>query len=125
METIPKLSESELTVMKVIWDENPISASGIINALTGVTTWRPKTIKTLLNRMVKKEAVKYEIRGREYYYFPAVEEAAIIEEESRSFLNRLFGGAVKPMLAALAESNELSLKDIEYLKRIVESKQRP
>jgi BlaI family penicillinase repressor len=124
METIPKLSESEWTVMKVIWEDNPISASAIIVALAGVTTWKPKTIKSLLNRMVKKKAITYEIRGREYHYSPAVEEAAVIQEESRSFLNRMFGGAVEPMLAALAESNDLTLKDIENLKRIVEKKQR-
>jgi BlaI family penicillinase repressor len=123
MKTIPKLSDAELMVMKVIWKENPISASGIISALAGSTSWRPKTIKSLLNRMVKKEAIDYEIKGRQYLYSPAVEESVVIQEESRSFLKRVFGGAVKPMLAAMAESKELTLKDIEELKRIVESRQ--
>lgn len=123
MTSVPKLSESEWPVMKVIWGEHPINASRVIEALSETTSWRPKTIKTLLTRLVKKGAIGYDIRGREYHYYPMVAESAIIEDESRSFLRRVFGGAVKPMLAAMAESRELSLKDIEDLKRIVESRQ--
>jgi len=122
MEKVPKLSESDWPIMKVIWGKNPICASEIIEALSETTSWRPKTIKSFLSRLVKKGAIGYDICGREYHYYPKVAEAAVIEDESRSFLRRVFGGAVKPMLAAMAESNELTLKDIEDLKQIVKDR---
>ena len=122
MESIPKISESEWLVMKKIWGENPITANNIIEVLSDTTTWSPKTIKTLLNRLMKKGAVGYESRGREYHYFPLIEEAVCVKEESRSFLKRVFGGAIKPMLATLVESKDLSAEDIEELKRILENK---
>ena len=109
--------------MKVIWSEYPIKASGVIDALSDTTSWQPKTIKTLLTRLVKKGAIGYEICGREYRYYPEVAEQVIVKDESLSFLKRVFGGAVKPMLVALAESRELSLKDIEDLKRMMEARQ--
>ena len=94
----------------------------IVEALSNTTTWSPKTIKTLLNRLVKKEAVGYETHGREYHYYPLVEETVLVKEESRSFIKRVFGGTIKPMLATLVESEDLSAEDIEELKRILESK---
>ncbi len=122
MKSMPKISESEWFVMKEIWGKNPITANDIVEALSETSTWSPKTIKTLLTRLVKKGAVGFETGGREYHYFPLIEEAVLLKEESRSFLKRVFGGTIKPMLATLVESEELSAEDIEELKRILEKK---
>ena len=122
MEPVPKISESEWLVMKEIWNQNPITANAVVESLSDSTTWSPKTIKTLLNRLVKKKAIGYETSGREYLYFPLIEEAVLVKEESRSFLKRVFGGTIKPLLATLVESEDLSEKEIEELKRILEKK---
>jgi len=122
MRQIPKISESEWAVMKAIWDEHPVTANRVVEALSGSTPWKPKTIKTLLNRLVKKGAVGYKSKGREYHYYPLIEETVFVKAESRSFLKRVFGGAVKPMLATMVESEDLSPEDIEELKRILDKK---
>jgi BlaI family transcriptional regulator, penicillinase repressor len=122
MEPVPKISESEWLVLKEIWSRNPITANAVVESLSDSTTWSPKTIKTLLNRLVKKKAVGYETSGREYQYFPMIEEAVLVKEESRSFIKRVFGGTIKPLLAALVESEDLSEAEIEELKRILEKK---
>jgi BlaI family penicillinase repressor len=122
MKAMPKISESEWLVMKEIWVENPITANTIVESLSDTTTWSPKTIKTLLTRLVKKGAVGYEAEGREYHYYPLIEEAVLVKEESRSFLKRVFGGTIKPMLATLVESEDLSPEDVEELKRILDNK---
>lgn len=122
MKPIPKISESEWVVMKEIWGKHPITANDVVDALSDRTTWSPKTIKTLLTRLVKKGAVGFEAEGREYRYHPLVEETVLVKEESRSFLKRVFGGTIKPMLATLVESEDLSAEDIEELKRILEKK---
>ena len=122
MKKMPKISESEWVVMKAIWLENPVTANQIVERLADSTSWSPKTIKTLLNRLVQKGAVGYESKGRVYNYFPLIEEAVFVKEESRSFLKRVFGGALKPMLATLVESEDLSEEDIKELKRVLRKK---
>ena len=122
MKSMPKISESEWLVMKEIWSQNPITANDVVETLSDTTTWSPKTIKTLLTRLVKKGAVGFEAGGREYHYYPLVEESVLAKEESRSFLKRVFGGTITPMLASLVESEDLSAEDIEELKRVLDKK---
>jgi BlaI family penicillinase repressor len=124
MEKIPKISESEWQVMRVLWGKNPSTANEVVEALSATTTWKPKTIKTLLNRLVKKKALGFERQGREYHYYPLVGEAECVRAESRGFLRRVYGGALKPMLAAFLESEDLSPEDIRDLKRVLERKER-
>ncbi len=122
MKSIPKISESEWLVLKAIWAENPVTANRIVDILSGSTNWKPNTIKSLLNRLVKKGAVGHESVGRVYQYYPLIEESLLVKAESRSFLKRVFNGAIQPMLATLIESEDLSREDIADLKRILEKK---
>jgi len=122
MSKVPKISESEWLVMKVIWDENPISSNRVVEVLSGSTPWNPKTIKTLLSRLVKKGAVGHESEGRSYLYYPLIEETVLVKAESQSFLKRVFRGALKPMIATMVESEDLSEEEIEELKRLLSKK---
>jgi BlaI family transcriptional regulator, penicillinase repressor len=120
---LPKISEAEHQVMKVIWNKNHITSMEIIKKLKKTTAWKPYTIKTLLNRLLTKEAIGFEKSGREYIYYPLIDEADYVKSESRSFLKRLFGGSLMPMLATMVENDDLTLEDIEILKkRIMEKK---
>ncbi len=123
MKKIPRISESEWEVMKLLWGKSPLTANDVVKMLPQ-KTWKPKTIKTLLNRLVKKQALGYEKKGREYDYYPLVKEAECVKAESRSFLQRVYGGATKPMLAAFLESEKLSPEDIKELKKILNQKGR-
>ncbi len=122
MSKVPKISESEWLVMKAIWDENPISSNRVVEILSDSTRWNPKTIKTLLTRLVKKGAVGHENEGRSYLYYPLIEEHILVKEESKSFLKRVFRGALKPMIATMVESEDLSMEEIEELKRLLSKK---
>ena len=123
MKSVPKISETEWEGMKVVWAKAPISAAEIIQSLTVVDpTWHPKTAKTLLNRLVKKRALGFEQEGRAYLYRPLVKEKDCAIAESESFLDRVFGGSLKPMLAQLVEGKKLSQAEIRELKRLLEGK---
>ena len=89
MKKIPRISESEWQVMKLLWAKNPSTANEVVEALSSITAWKPKTIKTLLNRLVKKKAVGYEKKGREYHYYPLVAQADCVRAESHSFLRKI------------------------------------
>jgi len=122
MKKLPKISESEWLVMRVLWSKSPLAAQDIFEQLDSTTKWKPKTIKTLIDRLVKKGAVKYEKDGRRYLYYPAVGREECVTTERKSFIKRVYGGITKPMLAAFLEDAELSGEDIAELKDILEQK---
>ena len=120
MKQIPRISDAEWIVMKVLWNRSPLAASDIIDALAQSERWAPKTVKTLLNRLVKKGALGFERDGRAYSYRPLVTEAACTTEASEAFLARVFGGSLQPMLAHFVEEKRLSAKEVKDLKRLLE-----
>ncbi len=122
MKTLPKISESEWLVMRVLWSKGSLTANEVVRELAGKTKWKPKTIKTLITRLMKKGAVKFEKEGRKYRYYPAVSEAECVRMERRSFVRRVYGGTTRPMLAAFLEDAKLSAEDISELKKILEQK---
>ncbi len=122
MKPIPKISEAEWEVMKVLWAKAPRSSQDIIDALNVREPWHPRTVKTLLNRLLKKRALGYQKEGRAYLYEPLVKEAECVRAVSESFLERVFGGALKPMLAHYVEHKKLSAAEIQELKRLLDKK---
>lgn len=123
LDQLPRISESEWVVMKELWSRHPLTAGEVVASLEGRTAWGPATIKTLLNRLVGKGALGFEKRGREYLYRPLVTEEECVRAESSSFLKRVFGGALTPMLAAFIEREELSPDDLAHLKRMLQEKE--
>ena len=123
MKNVPKISETEWEVMKVLWAEAPLSAEQIIEKLAAQDDWHPKTAKTLLNRLVKKKALGFEKDGRAYLYHPLVKEAECVKAASDSFLDRVFGGSLTPMLAHFVERKKMSPEQIRELKRLLARKE--
>ena len=123
MELPPRISDTEWEIMKVLWQRSPLNSQEIIASLTSQDpSWHPITAKTLLNRLVKKKALAYEQSGRAYLYRPLVQEGDCVRAEAESFLQRVFGGSLQPMLAHFVEQNKLSPKELAELKRLLEKK---
>lgn len=123
MNDIPAISDAEYQVMKVIWTANaPISTNEVVEKLEKTTAWKPKTIQTLLSRLVKKGALKYEKDSRVFVYTPLFEESAVLEKENVTFLNRFYDGTLNSMVVNLIEQDKLSEDDMNDLKRILEAK---
>lgn len=119
MAKIPKISEAEWEVMKVLWKTSPRTANEIVEELTGKTRWKRETIRTLINRLVQKKALGFQKKGRQYHYFPRLTEAEGIKAEAESFVKRIGGGSIEPMLAAFVEDKQLSAEKIARLKLIL------
>ena len=119
MKDAPRISEAEWEVMKVIWKRFPCLAQEIIQALTGSARWGPATVKTMINRLVGKGALRYERTGKSYLYSPAVTEEECRAAEADSFLHRVFDGALSPMLSHFVRSRHLTQKDLDALEQIL------
>jgi len=124
MKKLPTISDAEWQVMKVFWDNEALNANEVIEKFDGATSWKPKTIKTLLGRLVKKKAIAFNKDGRAYVYYPLIAESDCVKAESQSFLERVFCGSLNVMFANFLEEKDLSMTEIEELKRILDQKQK-
>jgi BlaI family penicillinase repressor len=109
-------------VMQVLWTEPELTADAVIERLRGEAAWSDRTVRTLINRLLQKKALQYEKEGRKYRYQPAVSQEQCVKEERRSFIQRVYGGTVTPMLAAFIEEAPLSPEEVEELKRMLDRK---
>jgi BlaI family penicillinase repressor len=124
MKKMPRIAESEWRVMQVLWEHGPQTANEVVGALTGEVKWKSRTIKTLISRLVRKGAVKFREEGNKYRYFPAIKESQCIRSETRSFVRRVYQGAMKPALAAFLEDADLSPQEIDELQKILDQKRK-
>ncbi|GHH47697.1 MULTISPECIES: BlaI/MecI/CopY family transcriptional regulator [Gammaproteobacteria] len=113
------ISEAEAVVMQVLWERHPLGADEVVAVLAERSDWAEPTIKTLLNRLLNKGAVRAAKQGRRYLYSPVLQQAQWVAQQSEGLLERLFGGRVTPLVAHFSERGKLSREDIAELKRLV------
>lgn len=124
MSKLPKISEAEWVVMEVVWRRHPITALEVVQELTAHKSWQDQTIRTMLRRLISKQALTYKAEGKVYYYEPAISREQCVRGESRSFLERVFGGTAQPLLVQLVQETKLSPEEIAELKRILRDKEK-
>ena len=130
---VPQISDAEWEVMKVVWDHGPLTAGDVVRQLGDVPVghpargWRPRTVKTLLARLVRKKAVAAreeggagepaDVRAKRFLYRAAVGREQCVRQETRSFLARVFNGSVAPALLHFLEDARLTPDEIEQLRQ--------
>ena len=120
MDPLPQVSPAEWDVMKVVWKQTgPCSAQSVIDALAAPNEWSPATIKTLLNRLVRKGALTFEKQGKAYVYSAAVTAAECQAAEAESFLDRVFDGSLSPMLAHFSRARRLRKAELDELENLL------
>lgn len=119
MKNLPQISEAEYEVMKIVWKHAPINTNEITEKLLQSTNWSPKTIQTLIKRLVTKGVLTYEKQSRFFVYTPLVKESEYICQESNSFLNRYYDGDITAMLSAYIENDKLTEPEIETLRSLL------
>ncbi|WP_276576205.1 MULTISPECIES: BlaI/MecI/CopY family transcriptional regulator [Bacillus cereus group] len=109
--------------MKVLWSKSPQTANEVIQALEGQMDWNPKTVRTLINRLVQKQVVFSQQKiGRTYMYGPLISQDEYLQVETKSFIKRFYGAALKPLLVNFLQDEKLTSKEIDELKRILDDK---
>ena len=115
------ISEAESRVMQALWQHAPQPAERIVATLQAQTGWHEKTVKTLLNRLLRKGAVSVQKDGRRYLYSPVLRREEWQQQESRSLLDRVFGGRLTPLLTHFSQHEQLSAKDIAELRKLIDA----
>jgi BlaI family transcriptional regulator, penicillinase repressor len=116
---LPAITQAEAVVMEVLWRRSPMPTEAVIAALEGERDWREGTVKTLLNRLLRKGAIRADKDGRRFLYSPVVPRDEWLLAESKGLLDRLFGGRVAPLAAHFSRHGRLTRRDIADLKRLI------
>ncbi len=123
MEKNISITESEWTVMKVVWHEPPKTLQDILGRLKH-TGWSTTTIQTYLSRLVKKGALTTERQGKGYLYYPAASERDCQLAESKTFLSRVYDGSLSQMVKGFVKSGSLSEDELDELKKFIIEQER-
>ncbi|WP_315080492.1 BlaI/MecI/CopY family transcriptional regulator [uncultured Clostridium sp.] len=122
MSDIPKISESEWEVMKTLWKTNPLTSEEIIDALSLKMSWSKQTIKTFITRLIKKGVIGFKKDGRVYNYYPLISEGDCMKFENKSFIKKVYDGALNILFSSFLEEENLSIDEIEELEKILKEK---
>ena len=115
-----KVSAAESVIMEALWRESPRAAEEVIAEVAGPQGWSEATVKTLINRLLKKGAIAAAKDGRRYLYRPVLARTAYVAAESQGLVDRLFGGRLAPLVSHFSENRKLSAEDIAELKKLIE-----
>ena len=119
MKALPQISEAEFQVMKIVWEHAPVSTNQVTEYLVRTTKWSPKTIQTMLKRLVQKKALTYDKEGRVFIYTPLIGQEDYVNQESRHFLQRFYNGNLVSMMTAFLDMEELSQQEVDELKELL------
>lgn len=117
-----KISDAEWQIMKVVWKDAPLTTTKIIEALSHETDWSPKTIHTLISRLVKKGAVGVDKAPAQYEYYPLLSKEECTMDEAGAFIRKVFDGSFYQMVASFINDDKITEKEIEKLKQILDER---
>jgi predicted transcriptional regulator len=115
------ISDAESQVMEVLWRASaPLLAEQVVAALSDTQRWQAVTVKTLLNRLLKKGAIAAQKDGRRFLYHAVLQRDEWVAQESEGLLQRLFGGRLAPLVAHFGSQRKLSPADIQELRKLID-----
>lgn len=115
-----QISEAESLVMDVLWQSSPLAAEEVVAVLSERQAWQEATVKTLLNRLLNKQAIAAEKDGRRFLYRPLLQRDDYLQHQSSSLVDRLFDGRLAPLVSHFSANRTLSADDIAELKQLIE-----
>ena len=114
-----RITDAEYAVMEALWLRAPLSATDVADMVGRARGWTLPTVKTLLSRLVAKQAIATSPDGRRFLYTPLIARSDYVGGESRRLVDRLFGGRAAPLFAHLAETEALSEADLSEIEALL------
>jgi len=124
-DTPPHISDAESQVMAQLWARAPQTAEELAADLGAGQGWQPATVKTLLNRLLKKGAIAADKDGRRFLYRPLLPREDWVSQQATGLLDRLFGGSLAPLVAQFSSQRRLKAEDVEALKQLLQDYETP
>ena len=119
---VASISEAEWEIMKALWRHSPTSVNDLAAELAPMRNWHPKTVRTMLNRLARKKVVGTSVVDGVLHYFPIVSQEHCARQATESFLDRVFDGALTPMVAQLVKRRRLTQEERRELLKLLKGK---
>jgi BlaI family transcriptional regulator, penicillinase repressor len=115
------VSDSELEVLKTLWNVGPCTVRALNSALHRLgRRWAYTTVQTLLQRLETKGYVASDRAGAAHVFRATVSRDALVSRRLRDLADQLCGGTASPMLLALVEDGRLTNEDVKHLRRLLD-----
>lgn len=115
------ITNSEWEIMEILWQESPLFSKEIKERLIGQSK-SISTIKTLINRLVQKEAIGFHVSGKSFQYYPTIQKEDAVKAEHESFIRKVFRGSKTELIMNLVKETTLTNEDIDKLRQLLEKK---
>ncbi len=114
------ITDAEYQIMRILWQaEKQMTVADVVRALDG-NDWTASTVSTFLQRLLKKEVIACDKKGKTNLYYPLLRQSEYDLSETENFLSKIYKGSVKNLVAALYENKKLSNEDMSDLKKMFE-----
>ncbi len=114
------ITDSEYAIMRILWKaEKQMTVADVVKELDG-NDWTASTVSTFLQRLLKKEVIACDKKGKTNLYYPLLKQSEYDLNETENFLSKIYKGSVKNLVAALYENKRLSNEDMSDLKKMFE-----
>lgn len=120
---LPSISENEWILMKIVWEKGSCTATDFVEGMQGVRDITARTIRVMINRLVKKGVLDYEVdehNSTVYHYRARYTQEECIREKSEGFKNAYFSGDGNLMLATMVKQENLSVEEVQELIDLLE-----
>lgn len=115
-----QLTEAESKIIELLWQERPLTMTQITHRLKGVTGWTKHTVINILKRMLQKGTIRMEDIKPAKLYYPLVEKAEVVEEETQTFLDKVYDGKPVLLMSAMVDSGRLNEREIDELLELLQ-----
>jgi BlaI family transcriptional regulator, penicillinase repressor len=120
-----QITDAEWEVMQAVWQAKDQGAGEIIARVQESRSWNHRTIRTLLTRLVKKDAIEVWTEGSKHFYRAAVSRQECVRSAAKSFSERFFAGDVKSLLMHFVENEGISNAELEDIRRSLLAQEPP
>ncbi len=119
-----ELTEAEWSVIKAVWENEPCTAPAIQEKLFKPTGWHYSTVRTLMDRLAAKGALRAKKEGKLTIYTSAVTRAEAQRGELFYALKHAFNGALTPMVQCLLDSKDLKADELAELAAMIKARKK-
>jgi BlaI family penicillinase repressor len=115
------ISDGEWKIMKLLWDNAPLTTAQMVSALEPETGWTKTTVFVMLKRLIAKGVVRMDESGKFNTYYPTVSRSSVTLTETENFISRVYDGSIELMFSALTGNKALSAGEIAELRSILDA----
>jgi len=115
-----KLFDSEAKVMEILWEKGPLSAKEISLIAADSIGWNKNTTYTVIKKLEAKGFIRRDEPG--FICTPLVSQTEVQKNETKSLLNKFFGGSRRALFSALLEDEKLTDREIEELRELIDKR---